>query len=351
VIYIIFIGSLKKGGAERNAAMLANHLCDQGHCVKLLMLSPEIAFDLDKRVERKILGKEKYVFRSLKILHIWFSLFIQVWKVKPRRLITLSRISGILAALTMYPKAIVRFDAYPLIGYKKYKEWQFWIFYNFPFVKYVVCPSKELLNDVKNYFINSRKLKQIYNPVPLIKDKSVIAFQHERPYFVIVSRLNRQKNIDQLIEAFYSSKAYVSTDLLILGDGALRKELEEKIEKMKLGSVVRLLGFIEDPLPYMKGSIALLNASLREGFPNVMVECLSVGTPVISSRTKTGPSEIISHGENGYLFDMGDYDRLKLFIQKITDDAGLLSTLKNKCDVGLDRFSHKKVMADWDKIL
>jgi GalNAc-alpha-(1->4)-GalNAc-alpha-(1->3)-diNAcBac-PP-undecaprenol alpha-1,4-N-acetyl-D-galactosaminyltransferase len=351
-MFLFVVGSLKKGGAERNTAILANHLVSRGHAVTIALFIRNIAFELDPRVNVVHVDHKRYRSKVLSAFYVIFKVRRLVKTLKPRRLIAMSRIGSLLATCVLFKRTVTRFDIYPLIGYKKYKQWQFWFFYNMPWVKYVVCPSEELKEDVTRFFLNKKKLVTIYNPVPLPgkKDKHQ-EVHHERPYFVIVSRLSKQKHVAQVIETYHRFRIFEKADLVILGDGSEMLHLKALVEKLELTRSVQLKGFIGDPHPYMVNAVALINASLREGFPNVVVEALSLGTPVISSLAKTGPKEIIFHGDNGYLFPVGDYEKLGEAMSEFLVNSDLYAHLKRNVTKGLDRFTQEKVMASWEKIL
>jgi GalNAc-alpha-(1->4)-GalNAc-alpha-(1->3)-diNAcBac-PP-undecaprenol alpha-1,4-N-acetyl-D-galactosaminyltransferase len=351
--FLFVVGSLKKGGAERNTAILANHLVSRGHAVTIALFIRNIAFELDPRVNIVHIDHKRYKSKILSALYVIFKVRKLVKALRPKRLIAMSRIGSLLATCVLFGRTVTRFDIYPLIGYKKYKQWQFWFFYNMPWVKYVVCPSEELKEDVTGFFLNKNKLVTIYNPVPLPrKNEDLIKnIPENRPYFAIVSRLSRQKNVAQVIETYHRFRIFEKADLIILGDGSEMLHLKALVEKLELTDCVKLKGFIGDPHPYMVNAIALINASLREGFPNVVVEALSLGTPVISSLAKTGPKEIIFHGDNGYLFPVGDYEKLGAIMTEILANKDLYMHLKRNVTKGLDRFTQEKVMDSWEKIL
>jgi glycosyltransferase involved in cell wall biosynthesis len=72
---------------------------------------------------------------------------------------------------------------------------------------------------------------------------------------------------------------------------------------------------------------------------------------VISSLAKTGPKEIIFHGDNGYLFPVGDYEKLGEAMNQFLVNRDLYTHLKKNVTKGLDRFTQEKVMNSWEKIL
>ncbi|MEE1612172.1 glycosyltransferase [Microvirga sp. CF3016] len=100
--------------------------------------------------------------------------------------------------------------------------------------------------------------------------------------FVAAGRLEDQKGFDIAIEAVGLSKNKNVT-LTILGDGTLRHSLRRLIEERKLQDRVRLLGYIQNPYPYFAQADGFFLSSRFEGFPNVVLEALSCGTPVVAT--------------------------------------------------------------------
>lgn len=350
--FLFLIGSLKTGGAERNVAKLANHLVAQGHDVVIAVFIDNIAFSLDSKVKIISIDHKKYKSRLLSAFYVILKLRSLVNSMKPRRLISMSRLAGLLVSSVCFSRTVVRFDSYPLLGYKEYKKWQFWFFYNLPWVKYVVCPSKELRDDVSRYFLNKRKLVVVYNPVPMVQATTITASPlNERPYFIVVSRLSGLKNIANVIEAYYRSTAFEMADLMILGDGPEMERLKSITKEFELENYVKFKGFVTDPYPHIARAICLINASMKEGFPNILVESLALGTPVISSLAKTGPKEIVFDGKNGLLFEVGNYDKLAELMSMVLTDTCLYNRLKQNVKTGLERFTHERVMGAWEKIL
>jgi glycosyltransferase involved in cell wall biosynthesis len=99
---------------------------------------------------------------------------------------------------------------------------------------------------------------------------------------VAAGRLEDQKGFDVAIEAISRSRNKNIT-LTILGDGTLRQSLERLVEERKLQHRVKLLGYIQNPYPYFAKADGFLLSSRFEGFPNVVLEALSCGTPVVAT--------------------------------------------------------------------
>ena len=93
-----------------------------------------------------------------------------------------------------------------------------------------------------------------------------------------------------------------------MGDGPLRGALERQCAELGVLDDVNFLGFCENPLPYIKRASALILSSRYEGFGNVLVEALAVGTPVISTDCPYGPAEILENGKYGRLVAVDDVE-------------------------------------------
>jgi glycosyltransferase involved in cell wall biosynthesis len=92
--------------------------------------------------------------------------------------------------------------------------------------------------------------------------------------------------------------------LLIIGKGNERENLISLISKWHLENYIQLLGFKENPYPWIKRSDCLVLSSISEGMPTVLIEAMALKTPVISTDCPSGPKEITDNGESGILVPM-----------------------------------------------
>jgi len=115
--------------------------------------------------------------------------------------------------------------------------------------------------------------------------------------FVAVGRLSRQKGYDGLVRtiAQYRTDCHV----VIFGDGPERARLESMIGETGLKDRIELRGFDPDPAPWVAGADALLLPSLWEGLPNVALEALALGTPVIAAPEAGAIDEIAAEARKG----------------------------------------------------
>jgi len=98
--------------------------------------------------------------------------------------------------------------------------------------------------------------------------------------------------------------------LTILGGGPLKQELNELIKELSLEDVVKLQGYVTNPLKYFSNSNIFVLSSYVEGLPNVLVEAMMCGCTPVSTDCPTGPSEVLKGGLYGYLTPVGDIDSM-----------------------------------------
>src|SRR5207248_8646490 len=96
----------------------------------------------------------------------------------------------------------------------------------------------------------------------------------------------------------------------LIGDGPRPVTLEQTATELGLRDDVAFLGFRENPYPFIKRATALVLSSRYEGFGNVLVEALALGTSVVSSDCPHGPAEILDHGRFGLLVPVGDAEAM-----------------------------------------
>jgi glycosyltransferase involved in cell wall biosynthesis len=133
----------------------------------------------------------------------------------------------------------------------------------------------------------------------------------EMPFRVItVGRISEQKNYISLlaIAKLVKSKAYATPDKLLFqvcGDGAGLEDLRQLANELAVDDIVQFLGGRSDVPELMAQADLLLMTSLWEGLPITLIEAIHAGIPVISTDVG-GCSEVVLHGQTGYLFAPND---------------------------------------------
>jgi glycosyltransferase involved in cell wall biosynthesis len=166
----------------------------------------------------------------------------------------------------------------------------------------VVSPSSLIGGELENDFhVPPRLIHVLRNPVDEAALRALASPPRRRPgggaRFVAVGRLSRQKGYDLLLDTVKAlpNESHVT----ILGEGEERALLEAQLRTLGLGKCVTLAGFEPNPAPWMAGADALLLTSRWEGLPNVALESLACGTPVIAAPNAGAIAEIADRAQPG----------------------------------------------------
>jgi glycosyltransferase involved in cell wall biosynthesis len=145
------------------------------------------------------------------------------------------------------------------------------------------------------------------------------------PLIVAVGRLTRIKGFDLLIDAMAAVRRRIPARLAVVGDGAERVALRDRIAALGLEGPVSLLGFRENPIAYMAAADLLVVPSRTEAWPTVIGEALAVGTPVLAARCSPGMEEFLCRGEYGRLIPPEDSDALATAVVDLLSSPSELS--------------------------
>jgi len=196
----------------------------------------------------------------------------------------------------------------------------------------------------------------LYNPVDVeqIRERASQPVEHEwvegddRDVVLFVGRHARQKNLDGWVRAFEKIvNKNPDARAIIAGKGPCREQVQTTVERLGLSDTVSLPGFVDNPYRYMRKSDVFLLSSRYEGLPTVLIECLAVGCPVVSTDCPSGPREILSDGEHGTLVPMDDIDGLANAVCDTLADPPDSDRLRSRAD----DFSPKPVFDAYEQFL
>lgn len=160
------------------------------------------------------------------------------------------------------------------------------------------------------------------------------------PLILSVGTFKAVKNYPLLIDAFSRLAPNLAATLCILGDGALRDELEQLVVRHSLQGRVLLPGFKVQTAPWYARADLFVLSSRHEGFGNVIVEALEHGVPVVSTDCPTGPREILCDGEYGRLVPVGDAAALAEAMQAALSESPDRESLKARArDFAVDKIA------------
>ncbi len=174
-------------------------------------------------------------------------------------------------------------------------------------VEFVISVSGASVKDILNHFpFLSGKTEVI--PVGLetiSKIQEITLKPLDSQHIVHVGGFSFEKNHSVLLRIFQSIlKSKPNVHLHLVGDGPLKAEIEEQVEKMNLGQNITFYGFVNNPLSYIKSADILVLPSIIEGLPGVLLEAMLCKTPVVAYKVG-GISEIVSL-QTGNLIEKDD---------------------------------------------
>ncbi|MBE3581288.1 MAG: glycosyltransferase [Thermoanaerobacteraceae bacterium] len=203
----------------------------------------------------------------------------------------------------------------------------------YPWTEAVIAVSQGVADDlVKTTGLPRELIKVIYNPIitPELIEKAKQRIDHpwfkpgQPPVILSAGRLTKAKDFPTLIHAFAHVRAERPARLMILGEGEERPGLEALVRELGLEDDVSMPGFVDNPYAYMARAAIFVLSSAWEGFGNVLVEAMAVGTPVVSTDCPSGPAEILEGGKWGKLVPVGDVEKLaEAIIENLKRDMSI----------------------------
>lgn len=358
---LVLIYHLRNGGAER----VASNLCDElskNHNVILVTCEEPTNNDYSCSVKRLVVDEMRAKYFK------FYDTVKQIKKIKKKYNIThtisfTAQMNYLNAMSKVGDRTIISIRNYIFLAENDNTPKN--IFMNKVSIKHadkITVVSKELGEDIiSNYNINKNKIYPIYNFVDKekieksLKEKDNINVTNNT--VITVGRLNNQKGHINLIRSFkYVVDEIKDAKLLILGQGPLEDKLKDEIKKLKLSKNVKLLGFQSNPYIYMKKCNCFVLSSFYEGMPNVVLEAMYLGLPIISTNCKTGPKEIlIDDEEYGVLVpnlnNINNEKKMSKEIIKMLKDSKYRDNYSRKSLKRIKDFSKNKMIKEWENVL
>ena len=187
--------------------------------------------------------------------------------------------------------------------------------------------SDQIINYAKNHDLNKIK---------------------KQDYLLCVGSLKKPKAFNYAIEGFARiTKNFPELRLKIVGEGSLEKQLKKIAIDFGVEDLVDFEGFQKDIIPFYLCARATVLTSIYEGFPNVLIESILLGTPVVSFDCPSGPREIIEKGVNGFLVEYKNIDDLKNKLLLVLSTKFNI----NKMNRTVKKYYPEEIIQKYDRLL
>ena len=358
----LVISALSCGGAERVLVLMAQGFLDRGHEVTVVTLSDKTTdfYHLPSecsRIALNIMGDSSGLIEAftsnIKRIAV---LRKAIDSTTPSIVISFLRITNITTILallgTKYPLIVTEHNNIQVFSYGTL--WETMGRLTYPYCSSVVSVSQ----GVDRGFSSLPKSKRtvIYNPIVVKDDGRIDSLPTDvdphQNWLVSMGRLSQQKGFDLLLQAFSQiAPKHRNWQLLILGEGELRKQLEQMRDSLDLSSQVVFTGTVSNPFAILKQAKLFVMASRHEGFPMAHGEALACGLPVIATDCPSGPSEMVRHGIDGLLVANEDTRALATAMETLMSDEQKRQQLAAKASEVIERFSLETIISRWETLI
>lgn len=323
---ICFIaGGLSGGGQERALTYLANEFALRGNKISIICLfKTEIFFELHPSIQviwpsldRNSTNKFVYALRLVPYIRK------NVKKINPDTIISFGdwfNAYSIVATRFLNKPTYITNRMGPNLYLGKFIE-----FFNKHTYKYATSLIVQTAR-AKEIMQNKYKIKTIH-VIPNAIKPVIIENRLPEKSIITIGRLSKEKGHKVLINAFSNVKDK-SWRLDIVGDGPEMNNLKQLVTQLNLQSNVCFHGHQKDFKHLLAKASLFVLPSFYEGFPNALVEAMSVPLTCIASDCVAGPSEIISNGVNGFLFEPGNANELTKILDEVTADTFKMQQLE-----------------------
>jgi len=362
---LFFIHSLSGGGAERVTVNLANHWAAKGWHITIVTLtsrSPDF-YELHPAVERislELADESRNVLAGLwRNLRRVRALRQVLRQVQPNIALALMSTANVILALATQGLANVC-----AIGSERIHppqlplgvQWRALRRFTYGRLAAVVALTQESAEWLKMHtraqrvpIIPNMALRPLAVQAPRLTPETVCVA--DRHILLAVGRLEKQKGIDWLLEAFMAlALKYYNWNLVILGEGPERRALEAQVQAFGLDGRVFLPGRAGNVGEWYERADVYVMSSRFEGFPLTLAEAMAHGLPAVSFDCDTGPRDIIRPEVDGLLVPPGNVDSLTAALDRLMGDAALRAQFAARAVEARERFSMERIAGMWEEL-
>lgn len=207
--------------------------------------------------------------------------------------------------------------------------------------------------DAMRYFPQKIQKKTVIIENPIRTELPNMWIGERKHEIVNFCRLEKQKNLELLIDAFENfHKLYEEYTLVIYGDGKERGSIQNYINQKNLQTYVHLYPAASDIHHRILKDSMFVSSSNYEGISNSMIEAMAIGLPTICTDCPCGGARmIIEDGVNGLLIPVGDVAALEKTMSKVASDVHLSNELAKNGQKIKETLSVGNIVTKWEKLL
>lgn len=192
--------------------------------------------------------------------------------------------------------------------------------------------------------------EEVFHQMDGSKLKQQFGIREDERVLIHISNFRKLKNIPDIIAAFMKVRETMPAKLLLVGDGPEKHRVMDKVKEMPYKQDVLFLGKQENIAELFSISDLKLLLSEKESFGLVLLEALACGVPGIGTNIG-GIPEVIEHGKNGYLVELGDVDAVAQYaIELLSDDEKLAQFRANALEAVQTKFNSETIIEQYEKL-
>ncbi len=347
-----YIGSLRKGGAERVFVNLADFFQREGYRVIMVtQYRREDEYVLPDGIKRILSDIEGEKVSSSRVLNFFRRLnkLHAIWKAeKPDIVLSCIGKNNFMAVATAMGTGMKPVVSVVGEAKEEYPTKAMRMLANLLFSR----AAGIVLQTERSRAFFCRKVggRAVILPNSLNPDFIRPRYEGEREKKIVsVGRMDANKNHEMQLRAFAALKGrYPGYKLVIYGDGELRPDLEALAAFLGVSDRVVLPGVVQDVAKRIERASLFLLTSYSEGVSNALIEALALGLPVIATDVPSGGTEeLMTDGVNGLVIPAGDQRALEAAMDRLLGDAPLAERLGREASKIQEKLAPERVNRLW----
>lgn len=365
---LLAIHSLEGGGSERQMACLANHLAQDAGIANVALVtvasSNSDAYSLNPRVQRFSLHDDSPTPKTNGLISKLYVNLYRIRKLKkiaaqlaPDVIVSFCDMNNSLILLALgkrYPVVISersdpRFQIMPSVWESIRKR---------VYHRAKVCVAQT--NDVRDFLKHEfypRKSKTRFLTIPsaiqapdTVANESQLQSTQQENRLLFVGRLAQEKQLDQILYAWKTTHAQLPNwKLRIVGTGPLENELKDLANQLSLSDSVQWCGWSSDVWSEYRQARALVMASRYEGFPQSLIEAMTMGLPCFVTNFSPAIGECIEHLESGFV--LTDPSELSKYLKILDEDPLLEQKIRIRTRMVARRYQWSTIATSWEEAI